>query len=50
MDGGKAQKLNMGDKVVIRKSRLETKLIRLKDRSFYDVVNAKFMKGSGDEL
>ena len=50
VDGGKAQKLNMGDKVVIRKSRLETKLIRLKDRSFYDVVNAKFMKGSGDDL
>ena len=50
VDGGKAQKLNMGDKVVIRKSRLETKLIRLKDRSFYDVINAKFMKSSGDEL
>ena len=50
VDGGKAQKLNMGDKVVIRKSRLETKLIRLKDRSFYDVVNAKFMKSSGDDL
>ena len=49
VDGGKAQKLNMGDKVVIRKSRLETKLIRLKDRSFYDVVNAKFMKSSGEE-
>ena len=49
VDGGKAQKLNMGDKVVIHKSRLETKLIRLKDRSFYDVVNAKFMKSSGDE-
>ena len=42
VDGGKAQKLNMGDKVVIRKSRLETKLIRLKDRSFYDVLNLKF--------
>ena len=50
VDGGKAQKLNMGDKVVIRKSRLETKLIRLKDRSFYDVINAKFMKGCGDQL
>jgi NAD+ kinase len=49
VDGGKAQKLNMGDKVVIHKSRLETKLIRLKDRSFYDVVNAKFMKSSGEE-
>ena len=44
VDGGKAFRLNMGDVVTIRKSDLETKLIRLKDRSFYDVVNAKFKK------
>jgi NAD+ kinase len=42
VDGGKAFRLNMGDLSTIRKSDLETKLIRLKDRSFYDVVNAKF--------
>ena len=42
VDGGKAQRLNMGDVVTIRKSHFETKLIRLKDRSFFDVVNAKF--------
>ena len=42
VDGGKAVRLNMGDVATIRKSNLETKLIRLKDRSFYDVVNAKF--------
>ena len=42
VDGGKALRLNMGDVATIRTSRLETKLIRLKDRSFYDVVNAKF--------
>lgn len=42
VDGGKAQKINMGDVVTIRKSQLETKLIRLKDRSFYDLVNMKF--------
>ena len=42
LDGGKAFRLNMGDVVTIKKSHLETKLIRLKDRSFYDVVNAKF--------
>ncbi len=41
VDGGKAQKLNMGDVATIRKSSRETKLIRLKNRSFYDVVNAK---------
>lgn len=42
VDGGKAQRLNLGDMATIRKSNLETKLIRLKDRSFYDVVNMKF--------
>ena len=42
VDGGKAQRLNLGDIATIRKSQLETKLIRLKDRSFYDVVNTKF--------
>ena len=44
VDGGKALRLNMGDIVTIKKSNLETRLIRLKDRSFYDVVNAKFKR------
>lgn len=44
VDGGKAVKLNIGDQVTIKRSSLETKLIRLKDRSFYDVVNMKFKK------
>ena len=44
VDGGKAFRMNMGDVVTIQKSRLETKLIRLNDRSFYDVVNSKFRK------
>ena len=42
VDGGKAFRLNLGDVVTVRRSNLETKLIRLKDRSFYDVVNMKF--------
>lgn len=42
VDGGKALRLNMGDLAVIKKSNLETKLIRLKERSFFDVVNTKF--------
>ena len=42
VDGGKAFRLNIGDVVTIQKSRLETKLVRLKDRSFYDVINSKF--------
>ena len=41
-DGGKAIRLNMGDVVTIKKSRLETKLLRLNDRNFFDVVNTKF--------
>ena len=42
VDGGKALRLNMGDVSIVKKSNLETKLIRLKDRSFFDVVNTKF--------
>ena len=42
VDGGKAFKLNMGDVATVRRSEHVTKLIRLKDRSFYDVVNMKF--------
>ena len=42
VDGGKALKLNMGDVTQIRCSDKEIKLIRLKNRSFYDVINANF--------
>ncbi len=42
VDGGRAQKLSMGDTVTVKRSNLTTRLIRLKDRSFYDVINAKF--------
>lgn len=41
-DGGKAIRLSMGDIVTIRKSRLETRLVRLSSRNFFDVVNTKF--------
>ena len=42
VDGGKSIRLNMGDVTTIKKSNLETKLLRLKERSFYDVINMKF--------
>ncbi len=42
VDGGKALRMNIGDVATIRKAGRETKLIRLKDRSFYDVVRMKF--------
>ena len=44
VDGGKAVRLNQGDVATIQRSPLETRLIRLNDRSFYDVVSAKFQK------
>ena len=42
VDGGKALRMNIGDVATVRKANRETKLIRLKDRSFYDVVRMKF--------
>ena len=44
VDGGRAIRMNMGDTAIIKKSRLETKLVRLNDRSFYEVLNSKFQK------
>jgi NAD+ kinase len=41
VDGGRAFKMSMGDVASITCSRLETRLIRLKDRSFYDIINNK---------
>lgn len=49
VDGGKALRMNMGDVATIKKSALVTKLIRLKERSFYDVVNMKFKIGRGEQ-
>ncbi len=45
VDGGKALRMNFGDVATIRKSNLCTKLVRLKERSFFDVVNTKFRIG-----
>lgn len=45
VDGGKSLRMNMGDTAMICKSKLETKLIRLKERGFFDVVNMKFRIG-----
>ncbi len=45
VDGGRAIRMNMGDVATIRKSDHQTKLLRLKNTSFFDVVSAKFKKG-----
>lgn len=42
VDGGKAFRVNPDDVITVRKSELTTRLIRLKERSFYEVVNMKF--------
>lgn len=42
VDGGKAVRMNMGDIATVKKSNMEAKLVRMKERSFYDVINAKF--------
>ena len=48
VDGGKALRMNIGDVATIKKSPLVTKLVRIKDRSFYDVLNTKFKNGRGE--
>jgi NAD+ kinase len=45
VDGGRTLRMNKGDVATIKKSNLCTKLVRLKDRSFFDVVNMKFRIG-----
>ena len=44
VDGGKAIRMNMGDTAIIKKSNLETKLVRLNNRSLYEVLNNKFVR------
>ncbi len=41
-DGGRAFRMNMEDEATITCSRMETRLVRLKERSFYDIINKKF--------
>lgn len=41
VDGGKATRLNNGDRVEISKSKHCTRLARLADRSFYEIINQK---------
>ena len=41
VDGGKAVRLSGGDRVEIRRSELCTRLVRLSNRNFYQVINQK---------
>ena len=42
VDGGRALRLNMGDRITITKSSYTTKLVHLSPRSFFDVIKNKF--------
>ena len=41
VDGGRAFRLSPGDVVTVRKSDQDTRLVRLKDTSFYEIMNNK---------
>lgn len=41
VDGGKAFKLNGGDQVELKRSSSVTRLVRLTNRSFYEIINHK---------
>ncbi len=49
VDGGKAIALRQGDKVKIGRSRYETELVRLTDKSIYDILRTKMTGGIGYE-
>lgn len=49
VDGGKAFALRQGDKVRICRSRYETELLRLTDKSIYEILRTKMSGGIGYE-
>lgn len=49
VDGGKAFALHQGDKVRISRSRYETELLRLTDKSIYQILRTKMTGGIGHE-
>lgn len=42
VDGGRALRLGMGDKVTVTRSRFYTQLVHLSNRSFFEIVKNKF--------
>ena len=42
VDGGRALRLGAGDTVRVARATVETKLVRVKQRSFYEIVGSKF--------
>ena len=44
VDGGRAFRLNTGDEIVVKSSQKVTRLVRLKDTSFFEILNRKFIE------
>ena len=42
VDGGRALRLGMGDKVTVTRSDYYTRLVHLSNRSFFEIVKNKF--------
>jgi NAD+ kinase len=49
VDGGKAFPLRQGDRVRVTRSRYETELLRLTDKSIYQILRKKMTGGIGNE-
>ena len=43
-DGGRAVRLNLGDVIRVKRSKHETRLVRLKNTSFFEIINNKFYR------
>ena len=43
VDGGRAFRLNTGDVITTKTAQKTTKLVRLKQTSFFDILNKKFI-------
>lgn len=44
VDGGRAFRLSAGDEIVVRSSEKVTRLVRVKNTSFFDILNKKFIE------
>ena len=44
VDGGRAFRLNTGDEITVKSSQKVTRLVRLKNTSFFEILNRKFIE------
>ena len=43
VDGGRAYRVNTGDVITVRSAERVTRLVRLKETSFFELLNKKFI-------